>query len=394
MTDTQVVWLTQESYDKLKAELDQLIAHRPIIAAEINDRREEGDLRENGGYHAAREQQGQEEARIRQFQELLNTAKVGEAPKQSGVALPGSVVKVVLRRRQVRHGDVPDRHPPGSRRRREPRGVLAEFAARFGAAAGQGGRNPLLHRSQRQERQGQADQRRAVPRLAGVPAWRRSPRTCCCCCWTTSPAQPRLRPAALGRVLAAALLLDLAHDCRVRPAIPGDAAQPGTSGGAGRSGADGPRGAARAGAAGTGPITAAAAIAALRKRAEDDVLDQLLRTGQIHQIQLSSHRLRRNTYAWPMHNRRRVDGVRGALNAALFAARPPQPVDSGGHRAVAYDRRSRRRPGPRWERPCRRPGTGQRRSLSAGGGRDRHRASQSRGDRGGRAAGAGLIQAG
>ena len=94
MSDTQVVWLTQESYDRLKAELDQLIANRPIIAAEINDRREEGDLRENGGYHAAREQQGQEEARIRQLQELLNTAKVGEAPKQSGVALPGSVVKV------------------------------------------------------------------------------------------------------------------------------------------------------------------------------------------------------------------------------------------------------------------------------------------------------------
>jgi len=94
MSDTQVVWLTQESYDRLKVELDQLIANRPIIAAEINDRREEGDLRENGGYHAAREQQGQEEARIRQLQELLNTAKVGEAPKQSGVALPGSVVKV------------------------------------------------------------------------------------------------------------------------------------------------------------------------------------------------------------------------------------------------------------------------------------------------------------
>ena len=93
MTDNQV-WLTQEYFDRLKAELDQLIAYRPIIAAEINDRREEVDLRENGGYHAAREQQGQEEARIRQLQELLNTAKVGEAPKQSGVALPGSVVKV------------------------------------------------------------------------------------------------------------------------------------------------------------------------------------------------------------------------------------------------------------------------------------------------------------
>ncbi|MGK2866641.1 MAG: transcription elongation factor GreA [Mycobacterium sp.] len=94
MTDTQVTWLTEEAFDRLKAEMDQLIANRPVIAAEINDRREEGDLRENGGYHAAREQQGQEEARIRQLQELLNNAKVGEAPKQSGVALPGSVVKV------------------------------------------------------------------------------------------------------------------------------------------------------------------------------------------------------------------------------------------------------------------------------------------------------------
>ncbi|MEB3021230.1 MULTISPECIES: transcription elongation factor GreA [Mycolicibacter] len=94
MTDTQVTWLTQESHDRLKAELDQLIANRPVIAAEINDRREEGDLRENGGYHAAREEQGQQEARIRQLQELLNSAKVGEAPTQSGVALPGSVVKV------------------------------------------------------------------------------------------------------------------------------------------------------------------------------------------------------------------------------------------------------------------------------------------------------------
>jgi transcription elongation factor GreA len=94
MTDTQVTWLTQEAYDRLKAELDQLIANRPVIAAEINDRREEGDLRENGGYHAAREEQGQQEARIRQLQELLNNAKVGEPPKQSGVALPGSVVKV------------------------------------------------------------------------------------------------------------------------------------------------------------------------------------------------------------------------------------------------------------------------------------------------------------
>ncbi|MFC4375532.1 transcription elongation factor GreA [Nocardia halotolerans] len=89
-----VTWLTQESHDRLKSELDLLIANRPVIAAEINERREEGDLKENGGYHAAREEQGQQEARIRQLQELLNNAKVGVAPTKSGVALPGSVVTV------------------------------------------------------------------------------------------------------------------------------------------------------------------------------------------------------------------------------------------------------------------------------------------------------------
>ncbi|NMH93688.1 transcription elongation factor GreA [Pseudonocardia bannensis] len=94
VTDTQVTWLTQEAYDRLKHELDELIANRPVIAAEINARREEGDLKENGGYHAAREEQGQQEARIRQLQELLRTAQVGTAPTDSDVAAPGMVLTV------------------------------------------------------------------------------------------------------------------------------------------------------------------------------------------------------------------------------------------------------------------------------------------------------------
>ena len=61
-------WLSQDAYDRLQAELDELIAARPAIAAEINARREEGDLRENGGYHAAREEQGKQEGRIRYLQ--------------------------------------------------------------------------------------------------------------------------------------------------------------------------------------------------------------------------------------------------------------------------------------------------------------------------------------
>ncbi|HZG91142.1 MAG TPA: transcription elongation factor GreA [Pseudonocardia sp.] len=94
VTETQVTWLTQEAYARLKAELDELIANRPVIAAEINARREEGDLKENGGYHAAREEQGQQEARIRQLQELLRTAQVGTAPSSSDIAAPGMVLKL------------------------------------------------------------------------------------------------------------------------------------------------------------------------------------------------------------------------------------------------------------------------------------------------------------
>ncbi|MHA6798479.1 transcription elongation factor GreA [Bounagaea algeriensis] len=94
MSDTQVTWLTQDAYDRLKAELDELVANRPVIAAKINEAREEGDLKENGGYHAAREEQGQLESRIRQLQELLRTAKVGDVPTEQGVAKPGSVLTV------------------------------------------------------------------------------------------------------------------------------------------------------------------------------------------------------------------------------------------------------------------------------------------------------------
>ena len=93
MTGT-VTWLTQEAHDRLQSELDQLVAHRPVIAAEINARREEGDLKENGGYHAARDEQAKQESRIRQIQELLRNAQVGVAPADDGVVEPGMVVTV------------------------------------------------------------------------------------------------------------------------------------------------------------------------------------------------------------------------------------------------------------------------------------------------------------
>jgi transcription elongation factor GreA len=89
-----VTWLTQDAHDRLSKELETLIANRTLIAKEINDRREEGDLRENGGYQAAREEQGKQEGRILQLQQLLRDAKVGEAPTTNGTAGPGMVVTV------------------------------------------------------------------------------------------------------------------------------------------------------------------------------------------------------------------------------------------------------------------------------------------------------------
>ena len=91
----QTTWLTQEAYDRLSAELEEAKGpRRADIVAKIEAARDEGDLKENGGYHAAKDEQGKLEARIRQLTQLLRDAKVGEAPMSSGVAGPGMVVEV------------------------------------------------------------------------------------------------------------------------------------------------------------------------------------------------------------------------------------------------------------------------------------------------------------
>ena len=92
---TQQTWLTQEAYDRLRSELDYLTTTgRTELANKIEAAREEGDLKENGGYHAAKEEQGKQEARIRQLMDLLRDAKVGESAASTGVAGPGTVVEV------------------------------------------------------------------------------------------------------------------------------------------------------------------------------------------------------------------------------------------------------------------------------------------------------------
>ena len=92
MSDPTAVWLTQEAYDRLQAELADLEGpRREEITVRIAQARDEGDLKENGGYHAAREEQAKNEARIRELKEKLRDAHIG-VPLDDGIVEPGMVV--------------------------------------------------------------------------------------------------------------------------------------------------------------------------------------------------------------------------------------------------------------------------------------------------------------
>lgn len=98
MSETSgAVWLTQAKYDELKAELEQLRGPtRSDIVKRVSDARDEGDLKENAGYHAARDELGKIDGRIQQLTDMLEKAEVGETPPDDGVVEPGMRVSVNL----------------------------------------------------------------------------------------------------------------------------------------------------------------------------------------------------------------------------------------------------------------------------------------------------------
>ena len=91
-------WLTQEAADRLAAELADLEGpKRAEIVKKIEAARAEGDLKENGGYHAAREEQGKMEARIRQLKHMLENAEIGTPPSSAeGIVAPGMKITVEI----------------------------------------------------------------------------------------------------------------------------------------------------------------------------------------------------------------------------------------------------------------------------------------------------------
>jgi len=91
-TEQSAAWLTPEAHQKLQDELAELKGPvRDEIVTRISEARDEGDLKENGGYHAAREEQGKNEGQIAQLEELLRHVTTDPAT-DDGVVAVGKVV--------------------------------------------------------------------------------------------------------------------------------------------------------------------------------------------------------------------------------------------------------------------------------------------------------------
>ena len=101
--EEKAVLLTQDAYDKLKADLAYREGqYREEITKRIAAARAEGDLSENGGYQAAREGQGKNEGRINELIVKLRNAKIVQAPEEGTVG-NGSLVTIELGGNEMRY---------------------------------------------------------------------------------------------------------------------------------------------------------------------------------------------------------------------------------------------------------------------------------------------------
>jgi hypothetical protein len=137
-------------------------------------------------------------------------------------------------------------------------------------------------------------------------------------------AQPGLDRARRERVLSAAVLLDLAHACRIRPAMAGEPVEPGRLVALAVPGPMDPVVAPAFELLQRRPLRPATAVKRLSKHTQDNLIHHLEQTGQIRRIRLNSKRFS-HPYAWPLTNRQRVGHARSALLTALFDRRPPTP---------------------------------------------------------------------
>jgi transcription elongation factor GreA len=87
--------LTLDAYQRIKAELEELTTTgREEITEKIKVAREHGDLKENAEYHAAKDEQGLMESKIRKLQHMLRDPDIVEAPPESDEVGPGMLVTI------------------------------------------------------------------------------------------------------------------------------------------------------------------------------------------------------------------------------------------------------------------------------------------------------------
>ena len=139
--------LSQKAYDRLKAEHDELTTvGRVDIARKIEAARELGDLKENGDYHAAKDFQGQMEARIRQLAGMIENCEIVEGT-DGDIVEPGSVVELryegdddaetyfygSVEERGIEHDIISPRSPLGQALEGAKVGDKVDFASPSGA---------------------------------------------------------------------------------------------------------------------------------------------------------------------------------------------------------------------------------------------------------------------
>jgi transcription elongation factor GreA len=94
MDQPKKIPLTQNSYDRLKAELAWLEGEaREKVIGDIATARAHGDLSENAEYHAAKDQQGLQEARVRRLRQMLENTEIIQA-RDDGIIKPGTIVTI------------------------------------------------------------------------------------------------------------------------------------------------------------------------------------------------------------------------------------------------------------------------------------------------------------
>src|SRR3989338_5029193 len=88
---TKSYLFTKEGYGGLKDELEKLIARRPQVVVNLTNAREQGDLSENAGYHAAKEELGQIDSRVKEIKYLLRVGKIQESAQIEQIGFGNTV---------------------------------------------------------------------------------------------------------------------------------------------------------------------------------------------------------------------------------------------------------------------------------------------------------------